>query len=452
MRLTIDVAAALDARPLGRYRLGVILCCFAVQILDGVDVNALAFVAPTLARQFHATPAEIGPIFGIGFFGMLIGNSLVGGLADRFGRKRLIVASCVVFGALTLGVAAAGSLRQLMVLRFLAGIGLGGALPNVVALTGAFAPRRLRGTAIGIIYSGIPLGSVIGGLVAAPLVPRFGWPVIFIVGGILPLIAAAVLARVMPESILFLAVVRKDAARVARLLRRIDPQGDYPEDAAYRVAEPRQDGVPVRRLFAEGRGRATLLLWSIVLADLLCLHFLFSWTTTILRQTGLPLATAILLSTLVAGSSVVCTFAVGPLMDRYGVYPVAIAQFSIGTFGLVLAGLAGPHLVVLVAAQIIASMMLASGPVSTGAMAVQLYPTAIRSTGIGWALGAGRSGSIIGPMLGGLVLAFAMPGLNPVYLVIAPFGLVAAIMTVILARQTRRAGRARPLHPASSTP
>jgi len=191
MRQRISIDEVIDQAPVGLYQVLIVALCLVVELLDGFDLSAASFTAPAIARDWHVSPASFGPVFGIAFFGMMLGGFACGTLADRMGRRQLIVWATVEFSVMSLATAWAQSLGPLLLLRFLTGIGLGGALPNVAAISAEIMPRRLRATAVSLMYCGIPLGALAGGLASAALVPAYGWPSIYVVGGVAPLFVAA---------------------------------------------------------------------------------------------------------------------------------------------------------------------------------------------------------------------------------------------------------------------
>ena len=259
----VDVAGYIDQQPVGGFQIKLLLTCAAVLFLDGFDTQAIGYVAPALAKEWGLTKAALGPVFSAGLFGLMIGALVFGPLADRIGRKKIIILSTLAFGIGTLATAFINDVNTLLLVRFLTGLGLGGAMPNAVAMTSEFSPHRRRATMVMIMFCGFSIGAALGGLLAAALIPQFGWRSVFIVGGVAPLLLVPILALRLPESVRFLALTGQANARVAELLASINPKAAFAPATQFVVHEPGLAGMPVLHLFKEGRTLPTLLLWVV---------------------------------------------------------------------------------------------------------------------------------------------------------------------------------------------
>ena len=403
--MVIDVAAFIDSRKISRFQILVAALCAMVVLLDGLNTQVIGYLGPVLPRDWNLPRAALGPIFSASLAGLMIGLLVIGPLSDHVGRKLAIVASTALFGCFTLLTAAAHGVPDLIFYRLMAGIGLGGALPNALALTGEYCPTRRRATLVVLMFCGFSLGSILGGGLAAALVSSFGWRFVFLAGGVLPLLLAPVLIAMLPESLPFLVAKGNHNAQIARLLHRIDPSFSAPPDARFFTGEPPVAGVPVAQLFRSGRALGTLLLWLVFFFNLLVFFFLQNWLPTVLTDSGLATETAILVSTLISVGGIAAGLLSGPLMDRSGPYPVLALLYLCGTVFVALIGLAPTSLPAIIGITFGAGFSVSGGQKSVNALAVIFYPTAVRSTGVGWALGVGRVGSIAGPLLGGWLMA-----------------------------------------------
>jgi AAHS family 4-hydroxybenzoate transporter-like MFS transporter len=400
----IDVAAFIDARPVGGFQVRLLLCCAAVLLLDGFDTTAIGYVAPSLAKEWGLTKGALGPVFSAGLFGLMIGALTLGPLADRVGRKKIIVFSTLAFGLGALVTALVQDFNALLLIRFLTGLGLGGAMPNTVAMTSEFNPQHRRATMVMIMFCGFSVGAALGGLLAAAMIPQFGWRSVFVVGGVAPLLMVPILALRLPESVRFLALTGRATERVADLLRAIAPDAAFAPTAQFVVREARPAGIPVGHLFTRGRTFVTLLLWVVFFMSLLDIYFLSNWLPTVLNDLGATESAAVAIGSMLQVGGVVGTFALGSVIDRFSFRALALvyfaAVFAIGAIGQ-LGHAAAPVAVAIFAA----GFCIVGGQIAANALAAGYYPTSLRATGVGWALGIGRVGSIVGPLVGGVLLA-----------------------------------------------
>jgi MFS transporter, AAHS family, 4-hydroxybenzoate transporter len=427
----IDVTNAIEQAPFGRFQLIVTALCAWIALLDGFDTQAIAYVAPVIAEQWQVNMAGFGPIFGAGLAGLAVGAFVLSPAADRFGRKSVILLSVLVFGIFALLTAWAGSLNELLVYRFLTGIGLGGAMPNIIALTSEYAPSRMRAMLIAVMFCGFPLGSTLGGVISAPLIGAFGWPSVFVLGGVLPLLTLVVLAFWLPESIRYLAARGVADERIARLLARVDPAVTQQAGSRYVVHGPAAVGFPVTQLFREGRARTTLLLWVAFFMNLLVMYFLVNWMPSLLRASGLPIHVAILSTAVLNLGGVVGGISLCWMVDRLNPHLVLGGAYATSALFIAAVAMGAGELWILMPATFLAGFGVVGAQIGMNALAAAIYPTAIRSTGVGWALGVGRIGSIIGPVAGGLLLGAGWSAQSVVLVGVVP-ALLAAMAVVAL--------------------
>jgi MFS transporter, AAHS family, 4-hydroxybenzoate transporter len=326
-------------------------------------------------------------------------------VADRWGRKWPVVLSTLVFATFAIFTARATSFDQLLTFRFLTGLGLGGAIPNAIALTSEYVPKRLLSVSVAMLTCGMPLGALVGGLVSSVMIPTWGWRSVFYLGGILPLAVSLVLIKVLPESVQFLTIRGAEPQRISRIMARISPElGDVPVSSLI-SREHRREGVPVMHLFTEGRAIGTILLWVTFMLSLLILYFIVNWLPALLRQVAMPISAGVTAVSLFSLGGVLGTLVQGRLMNGFGPYVVMLAEFGLCTLFVGSLGFITASFFLMMTVTVILGCCVQGAQAGLNALAASFYPTSMRSTGVGWALGVGRIGSIVGPVLGGMLLS-----------------------------------------------
>jgi AAHS family 4-hydroxybenzoate transporter-like MFS transporter len=434
----VDVAEFIDAQPVGEFQIRLLLLCAMVLFFDGFDTQAIGYVAPALAKEWGLTKGALGPVFSAGLFGLMLGALAFGPLADRIGRKKIIIFSTLAFGIGALVTAFVQDVNTLLAIRFLTGLGLGGAMPNAIATTAEFNPRRRRATMVMIMFAGFSIGAALGGMLAAVLIPAFGWRSVFIVGGAAPLLLVPILALRLPESVRFLALTGRANARVAELLALVNPAAAFAPETQFVVHEPGLAGVPVLHLFKEGRTLATLLLWVVFFMSLLELYFLSNWLPTVLNDLGASVSMAVAIGSMLQVGGVVGVFTLGSIIDRFSFRALTLVYF-IAVFAVGAIGQLGHSVVFVTIAIFITGFCIVGGQTAANALAAGFYPTSVRSTGVGWALGIGRVGSIVGPLVGGVLLTMKWTTAE-VFLCAAVAALCAALASFFLSRLAGMAG------------
>jgi MFS transporter, AAHS family, 4-hydroxybenzoate transporter len=380
---------------------------FVIVMVDGYDSMMISFLAPLLAKDLALSPTDMGQIFGLGYVGAIVGAITVGSLADRIGRKPMLIASLALASVATLGCANATTLSVLLILRFLAGVALGGALPALISLTAEHAePERRHGT-ITLMYIGYPVGAVVGGAVTAALL-RYGSSAIFI-GAAMASLTALVMALWLPESL------RKDWR--------------IPMSAS---KDGRRLLSSVREQFADHRLWPGLMLWIGLFSMLVVTYFLVSWAPTILVKSGISPGKAALSSVLLNLGGVVGALVMAPVINRFGPYVPAAVAVGCGAVVIALLGQDFRSVSLMMFALFIAGGCVIGGQLNFPAMTVALYPPHVRGAGTGWTMGVGRIGSIVGPMVGGALVA-ANLSMGRLFVIAAVPPIIAAGALVIAA-------------------
>jgi MFS transporter, AAHS family, 4-hydroxybenzoate transporter len=402
---TIDVARLIDDRALSATQIITIALCGMVTMLDGADTQSIGIAAPLIAKSLGMKPGEFGPVFSAALFGAMIGALTFGPVADRFGRKRLLVAATAMFGVFTFATAIADSFSSLMIYRFLAGLGLGGATPCFIAMTAEYAPKRSRSTLVALMWSCFALGGMTGGFVNSYIIGHFEWRVIFHVGGFAPLVAAALVALFMPESLRFLTAHGEDSPRIRAILYRM--YGDAFDPATRFISqEPRFTGATATQLFREGRTSMTLLLWAPFFMGFGALAVSALWSPTLLTLSGLSPSTAATLMGVYGFGAFVGNAAAGKLLDKFGIAMAPVPGFLLGALAYVAFGYCAGSAWLAGICMFCIGALLGVGISSSIVLASTIYPTAIRSTGAGWAMGAGRLGQVAIPWTVGIVIGW----------------------------------------------
>lgn len=421
---TVDVQEFINSHKLTTYQLLIVALCFLAVALDGFDTASAGYIAPAIRKQWALSALQLAPVFGGGLFGLMIGALLFGPLADRFGRKPILCLSVALFGVLCLWSAYATSLRELILLRFLTGLGLGGAMPTAITLTSEFGPEKQRSLLVTSMFCGFTLGGASGGVVAAQIIPLHGWQGVLLFGGVMPLVLVPVLAWFLPESVRYLALSGRKQEQVARTLRRIAPQ-EALDHVTFTVPENKVKGSTVRNLFSKGVVVGTVCLWLTFFMSLLVYYLLTSWLPTVIYNTGIPLGmTALVAAALPLGSTVGAVL-IGRLMDRRNPCRVLAGSYVIAAIFILLIGVAS-SLPMLVFAVFGAGLGTGGSQTGVNALAAAYYPTSSRVTGVSWALGIGRVGSIVGSMVGGVLLSMHL-GLPIMFVLVAIPTIVAAL-------------------------
>jgi AAHS family 4-hydroxybenzoate transporter-like MFS transporter len=400
----VDVIELIDRHPVTGFQIGVLILCMLVAALDGFDTQAIGYTAPAIAGVLHLPMAQFGKVGSAGLVGAAVGALSFGPFADLFGRKWFMIVAIIVFAIFSYMTAQSSSLDELLTFRFLAGLGLGGATPAFLAMGAELSPKRLRDVFVTVLFASFPAGGLIGSLTSAWVIPAFGWQSVFYIGAVAPIVIAVILTIWLPESVRFLLARNIRQNDVRRTIERIMP-GEVPADAELvGPPDPARQGAPLTHLFTEGRAIPTVLLWVPFFMVFMILVTVTFWTPAVLNSVGFSLSAAALIVGLNNLGSVIASAMSGWLVHRGGAFRVLIPGFILGGLSLAWFGQATESIVTLGAASFLAGFFVGGTGTGLIAVAAGMYPTSIRSTGIGWAMGMGRVGQFFGPFLTGLLV------------------------------------------------
>ena len=436
MAAPVDIARIIDEQKVGSFHVLVVGVSFLLMLADGYDNISIAYIAPLLLQEWGIDKSALGPLFSSGLLGGLFGPPIFGYLADRYGRKATLVFGAFFFGVFTLAQVWADSLGSMMALRFIAGIGIGGVLPITIALNTEFAPRRIRASMIMLSFVGVALGGAAGGLVAARFMGTYGWQVIFWTGGIAPMLVGILVLLFLPESIKFLSLRPARRAELLRVLARLAPTVRVPGDATFVLSdESNRAAFAFRDLFAGRLAWITPLYWTANVISLMVFFFVNQWTPVLLASIGIPVERAAMGTTLFMIGGFVGVLAIMRPVDRFGFIAVPVL-FALGIPAVGLIGAPGLAESAVMALVFMAGFCLIALQFGIIATESQVYPTYIRSWGVGSCFAFGRVGSVLGPLLGGVMLArnMAVQDLFYVASALLLIGLAAAIVLTRLYR------------------
>jgi AAHS family 4-hydroxybenzoate transporter-like MFS transporter len=428
----VQVSHFLDEHGLGSFQIKLIIWSGLLALIDGYDIGAIAFAAPHLIADWHVAPKALGLVLSASNIGVLFGSQIFGWVGDVYGRKTALILSNILFGVFTFAAAYSTDLTQLSWLRLIAGLGIGGVIPNLVAINAESAPRHLR-AALAIIAAGmVPMGGALAGFASAALVPTHGWPILFEIGGIVPIVIALAAVIGLPESIKFMTLHESQRGKIVALLADIRPDFTVPPNARFVIEDEKQSpGSSPLYLFGNGLAAITPLTWLMFACNLMGYFFLISWTPTLMAAAKVPQSTAAL-----AGAALQVGGTIGALLlcwwlQRQRFLAVAILfVIAVPVVGAI--GYAGvTSTAALLTATFCAGVLVLGIQSGINVVGAMIYPTSLRANGSGWQLGIGRLGAILGPFLGALFVGLPVEQL---YLWSAlPFAAGAVVTFIIYA-------------------
>jgi len=430
---TIDVSRLVDEAKVGPFHTMIIAICAILLIVDGYDVFIYGVVLPELMKQWQLTAPQAGSLASWALFGMMGGALLFGPLGDRIGRKRTIALCFALFSVSTFCNGFAATPTEFGIFRFLAGLGCGGLMPNAVALTNEYAPKRLRSTLVAVMFSGYAVGGMVAAGIGIFMLPRFGWQAMFFAAAA-PLVLLPLLLRALPESVGFL--IRSGREEQARaVLTRLVP-GNAPTTGKLVYQNAGSTSASVAELFRHNRTLGTLAMWLCFFCCLLMVYALGSWLPQLMRSAGYSLGSSLSFLLALNFGGMLGAICGGRIADRFGLPRVVIAYFALGALCIALLG-TNPAMPVLYLLIFIAGAGTTGTQILLYASVAEFYNLSVRSTGLGWASGMGRVGAIVGPMLGGLLMAAKLPmAMN--FVAFAIPGVIAVLATLVFIIASRQ--------------
>ncbi|WII95435.1 MFS transporter [Moraxella haemolytica] len=401
----------------------VLLWCLLIIIFDGYDLAIYGVALPLLMEQWSLTSVEAGWLASSALFGMMFGAIGFGTLSDKLGRKKTIMLCILLFAGFTFLGAFAETPVQFAVLRFIAGLGIGGVMPNVVALTTEFAPKRMKSTLVAVMFSGYAIGGMASALLGKALVPVHGWQIVFMLAGI-PVLLLPIIWAMLPESLFYLKRKGRDA-EAKKIIAKIDPAYANKDYEIEPIVVTSEDSAPLKALFQQGRTVSTIMFWVAFFMCLLMVYALASWLPKLMIGAGYSLGASMLFLFALNIGGMIGAIGGGVLADRFHIKPVLVSMFALGAASLILLGFNSP-------APVLYTLIAIAGAATIGSQILlytfvsQYYPSAVRSTGMGFASGVGRIGAIVGPVLTGALLGLQLAHqMN--FMAIAIPGLIAAV-------------------------
>ena len=427
----INISEVVENSKMGGFHTLVGVLCGLCVMIDGFDVQALGYAAPALIKDWKIAGSALGPVFSAALFGVLIGSLAFSVIADKVGRRPMLIIATLFFSIMTFWAGRVNTINELLLVRFIAGMGLGGIMPNALALIGEYTPSKSRASMTVTIANAFNIGAMLGGFVAAWLIPSFGWRAVFYFGGAVPLVIALLMIFFLPESLQLMVLRGHDRNKISRWLKRVDPSAPTGNDVEYVAREEKKEGVPVFHLFSGGRAAVTILLWVIFFLNLLNLYLLASWLPTVVSAAGYSTGTAVMVGTTFQAGGTIAGFALAVIISRFGLIPSLAVGFAASAVCIAMIGQPGIALTVLLAVVFIAGWGVPGGQNLLNALATSYYPTYLRSTGVGWCLGIGRTGAIVGPLFAGEMMRRHLPN-QQLFMVAGSLAVIATVAIICL--------------------
>jgi MFS transporter, AAHS family, 4-hydroxybenzoate transporter len=430
---SIDVQSFLNEHPFSPFQWLIFVLCFCVVLLDGFDTAAIGYIAPSLVSEWGVERTALGPVLSAALFGLVFGSLSAGPLADRFGRRKVLIISASIFGLACLTSAFSAGLNQLVAWRFITGLGLGAAMPNAVTMMNEYCPEARRATLTNAMFCGFPLGAAFGGFLAAWMIPHLGWRSVLLLGGIAPLVLAILILFLLPESVRYMVAKKYPAERIREALHRVQPAvAEFPlamTGVSEATEQPAPAGNSIGVVLSSELLVGSIMLWLAYFMGLVIFYALVNWMPVLLKDAGVTPSTAALVSALfpLGGFGAILS---GWLMDRFNANLIIAACFALTAVTVYAIGQSTGHIVLLMLVVLGAGTIMNTAQSSLPTLAAAFYPTNGRATGVAWMMGIGRFGGIAGSFL---VAELSRRNLSfsQIFMIVAISGLIAATALVI---------------------
>lgn len=442
-KLAYNVQDVIDNTPMGFKRWSIVVICFVIALLDGFDTQSIAFIGPAIAEDFGLQATDMTWVITASTVGMCVGAMSLGTFGDRIGRKKTILLALVLFGVFSLAGAFAQSLEQIVILRFLIGLGMGGATPALLALTAEYSPKSRRGTFMTLVLLGLPGGALLGGLVAAAWLPVIGWRGIFLAGGVLPLAMVLVCSRMLSESPVFLASKGTPSAdaRARKIMAAISGSPVSP-DAVLTTNDKMEERSSVAALFSARYRMVTIAVFATYLLNWIAWFLLLLWMPTALKMLGLAGSQAAMGTVTVNGAFILFAIPLSIILPKVNPRKLLLVMFAAGIVIALGLGLAGSNFALVFVLIGLAGFGIGGQQLALNYLIANAYPTQLRATATGWGIGIGRLGSIVGSALGGIILTGL--GVSGYFMTLAVPLVLAGLATLMVRSSATRAGSAMP--------
>ncbi|PZX34397.1 Benzoate transporter [Cupriavidus phytorum] len=403
----IDVHQLADTARFNRFHALILFWCALIIIFDGYDLAVAGIALPSIMKEMGVTATSAGFMVSSALFGMMFGAIFLGTVADRIGRRRAIAICVALFSVFTAAAGLTSDPVSFSVTRFLAGLGIGGVMPNVVAQMTEYSPRKLRGTLVTLMFSGYSVGGMLAALLGKGLIESYGWQSVFLAAG-LPVLLIPLVLRALPESMPYLIRTGQTDALQSVVSRLVPSHRPQPGDVFTLATDDKAGSTPIRRLFQDGRGVSTVMFWVAFFMCLFMVYALSSWLAKLMAGAGYSLGSALTFVLVLNFGAMLGAIGGGWLADRLPIKHVLIGMYALAAVSITLLGYPMPSAALFVVVGLAGASTIGT-QIVTYAYAGQFYPMAVRGTGIGWASGVGRSGAILAPIVIGVLVGMSLP-------------------------------------------